>query len=340
MVVIKAIDVDQTYTFMSKMFRSDVSPSNYIFPYDISLLIETIQVVFALLSQILGLDTDQLVTEVMVGTFCLISQSTKEFTLNFDQFLVDRISYQLEHFHIEGKVFSYQTLLLLIVITENLTELRQIELVNFLDVVDLSERNATISFFTFSNSIIPAIYKIIFGSTMLRISDDLKLLLHNPTKRVGDWFCYQDFIVIRVYGFEGTPYKLQKFLTRRLFFLEFLRQRLFAENENFIKHKKASSIKFKFTLEPFVVESVYVVTIIDQIMESMQFQTNKSLRYDPKKVIHQRKIDVNLRGYEAYQDEVLLAWSILIYWSRWEMMTDIVVVVTKSIGTKLLKDKI
>ena len=92
---------------MSKMFRPNISPSNYIFPYDISLFIETIQVVFTLFSQILGLDIDHLVTEVMVGTVYLVSQSTKEFTLNFDQFLVDKISYQLEHFHNEGKVFSY-----------------------------------------------------------------------------------------------------------------------------------------------------------------------------------------------------------------------------------------
>ena len=107
MVAIKALDVDQTYTFMSKMFTSDISQSNYNFPYDISLFIETIQAVFTLLSQILGLDSDQLVTKVMVGTVFLVSQSTKEFTLNFDQFQVDRISYQLEHFHTEGKVFSY-----------------------------------------------------------------------------------------------------------------------------------------------------------------------------------------------------------------------------------------
>ena len=145
----------------------------------------------------------------------------------------------------------------------------------------------------------PVIYKIIFGSMMPRIIEDLKLLLHNPTQLIGGLFCYQDSIVIKVYGFEGKPYKLPKFLTRRLFVLEFLRQRLSVENENFIKHKKVSSIKFKFTLEPFVVEYVYVVTIIDQIMESMNFQTFKSLRYDPKKVIHQRKLDVNLSGYEA-----------------------------------------
>lgn len=168
------------------MFRPDICPSKYAFPYDISLFIKTIQAVFALLSQILRLDSDKLVTKVMVGVVCLVSQSKKEFALNFDQFLVEKISSQLENFHTKGKVFNYQALLFIMVITENLTDLRQIEPVHFLDNVDLSERNATIYFFTFSNCIMPAIYKVIFGSTMPRISEDLRSLLQNPTELIGD----------------------------------------------------------------------------------------------------------------------------------------------------------
>ena len=133
---------------------------------------------------------------------------------------------------------------------------------NFLDVVDLSERNATISFFSFANSIMPAIYKIIFVSIMQSISEDLKFLLQNPIELIGDWFCFKDFTVIRVYGFEGEPYKLPKFTTRRLFVLEFLRQRLYVENENFIKNKKSSSMKFNFNLEPFVVKSIYAIIVV------------------------------------------------------------------------------
>ena len=72
-VVIKSLDSDQTYTFMSKMFKPDISPSNYTFPYNISLFIKTIEIVFALLIQILGSNSDKLVTEVMVGTVCLVS---------------------------------------------------------------------------------------------------------------------------------------------------------------------------------------------------------------------------------------------------------------------------
>lgn len=58
-------------------------------------------------------------------------------------------------------------------------------------------------------------------------------------------------------------------------------------------------MKFKFTLEPFVIESIYVITVVDHILNSMNFKTDKSLRYDPKKVIHQRRLNMNLKGYEA-----------------------------------------
>ena len=104
---------------MSKMFQLDISPFNFSFPYDISIFSETLQVVFSLLSQILGLENDKSITEVMVGTIYLVSQFVKKFNLSFDQYLVERISYQLEHFHSNGKTFSYETLLMLMIITDN-----------------------------------------------------------------------------------------------------------------------------------------------------------------------------------------------------------------------------
>ena len=76
--------------------------------------------------------------------------------------------------------------MLLIVITENLPSMQQMEPVYFSDGVDLSERNATISFFDFENWIMLVVYKVIFGSTMPRTNEDLKLLLQNPTDLVGD----------------------------------------------------------------------------------------------------------------------------------------------------------
>ena len=173
------------------------------------------------------------------------------------------------------------------------------EPIHFLDNIDLSQRNATMKFFTFSSTVIPAIYRLIFGSTMPRIGADLKALSQNPAELVGDWFCFADYTLIRVYGFKGEPFKLPNFASRRLFALEFLRQRLVAENDNFIKHKKASSLKFVFTLEPFVVKSIFAANIIDQILRSMGFENDKSLRYDPKGVMNQRRMEANFRGYDA-----------------------------------------
>ena len=133
------------------------------------------------------------------------------------------------------------------------------------------------------------------------------MLLHNPVEPIGDWLCFKDYIVIRIYGFEGEAFKFPKFTSRRLFALEYLRQRLIAENDNFIKHKKASSMKFNFTIEPFVVKSTYAIIAIDQILRSMNFETDKALRYDPKGVMHQRRMDMNFKGYDVDQDEVLVA---------------------------------
>lgn len=40
--IIKALDPYQLYMFMSKMFRPDIGPSKFSFPYDISLFSETL----------------------------------------------------------------------------------------------------------------------------------------------------------------------------------------------------------------------------------------------------------------------------------------------------------
>lgn len=194
---------------------------------------------------------------------------------------------------------------MLMIITKNLDELWQIEPTNFLDSTDLSQRNATISFFTFASSVMPVLPKLIFGSFMPRVSEDLKLLLQNPVETMGDWFCFENYTMIRVYGYEGEPFRLPKFTSRRLFALEYLRQRLNVENDNFLKNKKASTIKLNFTLEPFVVKSISAILVIDHILRSMSFEHDKSLRYDPNIILHQRRLDVNLKGYEAEEDEVL-----------------------------------
>ena len=74
---------------MSKMFRVDISPSQFSFPYDVSLFSSPIQVVSSLSIQILCLESNQHITEVMVGTIYLVSQTRNEVAIHFDNFIVD-----------------------------------------------------------------------------------------------------------------------------------------------------------------------------------------------------------------------------------------------------------
>ena len=113
--------------------------------------------------------------------------------------------------------------------------------------------------------------------------------------------------MLRIYGFEEEPYRLPVFLTKITFSLEFLRHRLHVESELFLKHKKASNMKFKNTIEPFVVSSTSDLSIVQTILRSMDFQLDKKTKYDPKHVTFERKACCKISNYEHQEDEELAA---------------------------------
>ena len=92
---------------MVKLLKPKVNQAHATFPYDISSFYEPIQAIFSLLRQILCLDSDQFVTEFMIGTLYLVSQSKEQHCFKYDEFLVERITSQLENFHNYGKIFRY-----------------------------------------------------------------------------------------------------------------------------------------------------------------------------------------------------------------------------------------
>ena len=84
--------------------------------------------------------------------------------------------------------------------------------------------------FEFVNSIMSEMYKLLFDEILPRVLEEMKVMMQSsPEDRIGDWFLYKDFTVLRVYGFTGEPYRLPTLLTPRIFALEFMRQRLYAE---------------------------------------------------------------------------------------------------------------
>jgi hypothetical protein len=66
-------------------------------------------------------------------------------------------------------------------------------------------------------------------------------------------------------------------------------------------------MKFRYTMEPFVVSSTSAITIVQNILRSMNFQFDKKTKYDPKQVISQRKEVWKIGAYEHHKDEELVA---------------------------------
>ena len=64
-------------------------------------------------------------------------------------------------------------------------------------------------------------------------------------------------------------------------------------------------MKFKYTMEPFVVSSTSALSIFQAILRSMIFQLDKKTKYDPKHVISQRKASCKIGTYEHQEDEEL-----------------------------------
>ena len=133
-------------------------------------------------------------------------------------------------------------------------------------------------------------YKLLFDEVLPRVLEEMKLMLQSSLEDIiGDWFLYKDFIVLRVYGFTGKPYKLPVFLTPRIFALEFMRQRLCAEEEHFGAFKKSSNIKFPLKVGPFIFKNKSAMMVVEKLIEIMDFQKEQRINYEPHHIISQRK---------------------------------------------------
>ena len=228
--------------------------------------------VVSLVCQILGLDNDIHVNEVVLGfllkmsSVSLESESHPVHYFSLDEYLAKFIHIQLVEF---PKVifFKYQSYLLNMLLCSNVTELQ------FLSTMFSSDLPKQINIFEFMNSIMSEMYKLLFDEVLPRVLEEMKVMMQSsPKDRFGDWFLYKDFTVLRVYGFTGEPYRLHVFLTPRIFALEFMRQILYAEEENFGAFKKSSNIKFPLKVGPFIFKNKGALVIVEKLLENMDFQ--------------------------------------------------------------------
>ena len=119
----------------------------------------------------------------------------------------------------------------------------------------------------FVNFIMSEMHKLLFNEVLPRVIEEMKLMLQSSLEdRIGDWFLYKDFTILKVYGFTGEPYRLPVFLTPRIFALEFMRQRLCAEEEHFGAFQKSSNVKFPLKVGPFIFKNKSALLVIEKLL--------------------------------------------------------------------------
>ena len=135
-----------------------------------------------------------------------------------------------------------------------------------------------INMFEFVNTMMDEIYKLLFDDVLPRVLEEMRLMLQSSSEdKTEDWFMFKDFTIMRVYGFTGEPYRLPAFLTPRIFALEFMRQRLCAEEEHFGAFKNSSNVKFPLKVGPFIFKKKSALLVIEKLLEVMDFQAKSKL---------------------------------------------------------------
>lgn len=79
------------------------------------------------------------------------------------------------------------------------------------------------------------------GTVKPRINEEIRRIMQlTDQARIGDWYLYQNYTEVRVYGCELSPYKFPKFLPMRILALEYIRQMINVDEVNFVAAKKKS----------------------------------------------------------------------------------------------------
>jgi len=117
---------------------------------------------------------------------------------------------------------------------------------------------------------------------------------------IGDWYFYQNHIVVRIYGCELAPYRLPKYVPMRLFALEYIRQFGNADMIHLYGRSKKAQLKIIHQLGPFIFNK----------REEAWEEADKMLKnvlllktsfywapYEPNHFISLRRVKYRLTGY-------------------------------------------
>lgn len=131
-----------------------------------------------------------------------------------------------------------------------------------------------------------------------RISDEIVKVLQLVDQAItGDWYLYQNYIEIKVYGCELSPYKLLKYLPIKIFSLEYIRQRLNANEVHLVAANKKSQFKLKAQVGPCICNTKATWEEVDRLLKEMNFGLNFTWSYHLMGVISKLMVEKKFTTY-------------------------------------------
>ena len=110
--------------------------------------------------------------------------------------------------------------------------------------------------------------------------------------------------MIRIYGYEICPYRLPRYVSMRLFALEYYRQLINSDLTHFHSTKKKAQLKFKDQLGPFIMNKKEGWQEADLILKD-QCNLKRSfwwVPYDPLGFISAQRVKYRLTPYDHYKN--------------------------------------
>lgn len=125
-----------------------------------------------------------------------------------------------------------------------------------------------------------------------RISLEIKKVLYLTEQgKVGDWYLYNNYIDIRIYGFEIPLYILPNFVPVRIFSLKYIRQMLNMDDLHFVSNKKKAQFKLKAYVGPHIVNTKEKNKEVDELLKQIKFKLSSTWSYDPLAIISKLRVE-------------------------------------------------
>jgi hypothetical protein len=163
----------------------------------------------------------------------------------------------------------------------------------------LLRRNSTeFTFKQFIEFFYDPVVCMLSGIPELIINEEIQRVLHlSYLAKNGYWFLYGNHTKIRVYGYEIAPYKLPKYVSVRIFTLEYVRQIINSDDIHFVSLKQKQQMRIKGQIGPFICNSRAVGEEADKLLKEMKFNTIFIWRYDPSGIITEMRLKNKISPY-------------------------------------------